>query len=525
MIITDTIYNTVKLYPRKVGVVCKGLRMTYEAFKERADRLSTGLSRLGLCKGDRAAILHYNCHVFMEVYYAAAQMGVILVPLNLRLSPRELAYMIDDSDSRLLFAHYDMEPQIMDLAKQTSALQQIVWTGKDSENPPPDATDGCRNLDYESFIEGTESGPYPEEDIHPDDPAHIFYTSGSTGKPKGAVITHKNMTYDALGTIAEYRLTDTDVYIHAAPMYHVADAPMTWAMTWCGGRHIYPGGRFEPGAVLKTFEQERVTVSKMVPTMWNMLVNHPDVGTFDCSTLRLVISGGAPIAPALVKQIMETFRCEYVQNYGMTETTQFLTISRLKENLRDLPPKERLQYQSAAGRPFLGVRLRVVDREGKDVVADGKQVGEVIVKGDTITPGYWNLPEENQKAFKEGWFYTGDLATMDAEGFIRIVDRRKDMIITGGENVYSMEVENVIQFHPAVLEAAVIGVPDPKWGEAVCAVCVLREGMIVEEAEIIQYCKTHLASYKAPKSVIFVKNLPKTGSGKIFKKALREQFG
>jgi fatty-acyl-CoA synthase len=237
-----------------------------------------------------------------------------------------------------------------------------------------------------------------------------------------------------------------------------------------------------------------------------------------------VVSGGAPISPSLVQKIMDTFGCEYVQNYGMTETTQFVTISRLKDNLLALPPEEQLKYRVTTGRPFIGVKLKVVGSDGNEVACDGKQVGEIMVKGDIVTPGYWNLPEENARSFEDGWLHTGDMAVMNEEQYITVVDRKKDMIVTGGENVFCIEVENALYKNPAVLEAAVFGVPDEKWGEAVKAVVALKKGYSVTEKEIIDFCKNLIAHYKAPKSVDILDSLPKTGSGKIFKKALKDPY-
>jgi len=248
------------------------------------------------------------------------------------------------------------------------------------------------------------------------------------------------------------------------------------------------------------------------------------VDTFDFSSLRVILSGGAPIAPELVKKIMETFKCDYVQTYGMTETSPYLTVSILKDKLRELSEGEQFVFKAKTGRPFLGVLLRVVREDGTDVRPDNMEVGEIIVKGDTVTKGYWRRPEETEKTIKDGWLYTGDMAVLDKEGYVNIVDRKKDMIITGGENVYSVEVENILYEHPAVLEAAVIGVPDPKWGEAVKAVVSLKPGCSATEEELIEYCKSRIARYKAPKSVDFVNELPKTGSGKIYKKGLREAY-
>jgi acyl-CoA synthetase (AMP-forming)/AMP-acid ligase II len=291
-----------------------------------------------------------------------------------------------------------------------------------------------------------------------------------------------------------------------------------------GGKHVVVPD-FDPPLILSAMQRERVTITNMIPTMLNMLVNTPRVETHDFSSLRAILSGGAPIAPEVVRKIMQTFKCDYIQTYGMTETSPYLTVSILKENLAHLSDKEQFVYKAKTGRPFMGVLLKVVREDGTEVTPNDEEVGEIVVKGDIVTRGYWNRPEETEKALRDGWLHTGDMAVVDGEGYVNIVDRKKDMIITGGENVYSVEVENILYTFPSVLEAAVIGVPDPKWGEAVKAVVVLKPGETATEEEIIQHCKQHMARYKAPKSIDFVSELPKTGSGKIFKKGLREKYG
>ena len=518
MIIPDTLYNTVKLYSDKEAIICPEGRFTYREFKQHIDLLASALHEAGISKGDKVAVLHSNCHIFLEIYYAAAQIGAVLVPLNTRLSPRELAFMINDSQSRMLVSQYQLWNKVSEMRGEIQGIEQIILSRAPSNFCPGDA-----EVTYQDFLESARLPRYEEKDIDPDDIAQIYYTSGSTGRPKGVIMTHKNMTAHALGTIAEYQISDEDIWIHAAPLFHITDACNTWAITWAGGKHILID-RFDPVQVIDVIEREKVTIVKLVPTMWNMLLSDPAVHQHDYSHLRLVISGGAPIALELIRKIMTNFKCEYIQNYGMTESTHFLTISRLKENLKKLPQEEQLEYRAKTGRPFIGVKMRVVDEHDHDVKPDGKQVGEIIVKGDIITPGYWRLPEENARAFKDGWLYTGDLATIDAEGYINIVGRRKDMIVTGGENVFSIEVEKVLYLHPDIIEASVLGVPDPKWGEAVKAVCVLKKGRSVSEEELILFCKEHLTHYKAPKSVDFVDALPKTGSGKIDKKTLKENY-
>jgi acyl-CoA synthetase (AMP-forming)/AMP-acid ligase II len=306
-------------------------------------------------------------------------------------------------------------------------------------------------------------------------------------------------------------------------MFHLADAWATWAITWVGGTHIFVSS-FEPSAVLETMEHEQVTITNMIPTMLNLLVNHPDAKRQAYSSLRVLLSGGAPIAPEVVKKLVTTFRCDYIQTYGMTESSPYLTMSILKDHLAGLPDEEQLKIKAKTGREFIAVQLKVVREDGMEVARDEQEVGEIIVKGDIVTPAYWKLPEETEKTIKDGWLYTGDLAIMDAEGYVTIVDRKKDMILTGGENVYSTEVENVLYMHPAILEAAVIGVPDENWGEMVKAIVVLKQGMDATEDEIIDFCKERLARYKAPKSVEFLEALPKTGPGKIAKRELREKY-
>jgi acyl-CoA synthetase (AMP-forming)/AMP-acid ligase II len=290
-----------------------------------------------------------------------------------------------------------------------------------------------------------------------------------------------------------------------------------------GGKHVVVED-FDPSLILSTLQDEGITITNMIPTMLNILVNTPGVDRYDFSSLRAILSGGAPIASEVVRRVMETFKCDYIQTYGMTETSPYLTLSILKENLIHLSPEEQFQYKARTGRPFIGVLLKVVREDGSEVSPNDEEVGEIIVKGDIVTEGYLNRPEETAVSLKDGWLYTGDMATLNGEGYVNIVDRKKDVIITGGESVYSIEIENVLYTHPSVLEGAAIGVPDPKWGEAVKAVVVLKTGHHATEEEIIQHCKKQIARYKAPKSVDFVRELPKTGSGKIYKKGLKARY-
>ena len=512
-----TLNKALELYPQRVGVIGGDRAFTYAEIGDRVRGLARFFQARGIQPGDRISILEVNSHAYLETYYAAAGIGAILNPLNYRLAPREIAYILNDSGTRWLVAAPRFASLVKGILDEDTPLAGIIWIG----DMPYDST-GVAFFSFEAAIK-SHGGHFEPLAVDENDVAHLYYTSGTTGHPKGVMLTHKNVCLHALGTIAELKLADTDVWGHIAPMFHLADAWATFAITWVGGKHVMVG-QFEPEAVMETIAQQGITLSNMIPTMLNLMIKHPRVAEFDYSSLRVILSGGAPIAPQVVKSIIEAFGCDYIQTYGMTETSPYLTFSILKEHLRELPPEEQLKYKSRTGRPFIGVDLKVVDEAGAPIKADDQQVGEIWVRGDTVTPGYWNLPQETKNAFTNGWLHTGDLAVVDAEGYVNIVDRRKDMIVTGGENVYSTEVENVLYMHPKVLEAAVFGVPDEKWGEAVTAAVVLRENETATEKEIIQFCRKYQAAYKAPKTIIFLDELPKTGSGKITKKALRDPY-
>jgi len=517
MNLTETLHKAYKFFPNKQAIVCRGDRWTYQEFFDRINRLSHCLKDIGVKKDDKVAILHPNCHYFLEAYYGIAQIGAISVPINFRLSPREIGFILQDSESKGLIVDPMFQEKIDSIRGEIQGIEKVLWTGESKVNK------GLKDLNYEAMLHQANYHILSEPVITGEDIAQIYYTSGTTGRPKGVMLSHKNVYTHALGTIGEVHLTDRDVWIHVAPLFHLADAWATWAITWVGGTHVLIS-EFDAKVVLETIEREKVTLTNLIPTMLNLMVNHPDVGKFDYRSLRVLLSGGAPIAPEVVRKIVETFKCDYIQTYGMTETSPYLTLSILKEHLNKLPYEDQLRFKSKTGREFIGVELKVVNEGGEEVKKDEKEVGEIIVKGDIVTKGYWRLPEETEKSIKDGWLYTGDMAVIDEEGYVTIVDRKKDMILTGGENVYSTEVENVLYMHPAILECAVVGVPDEKWGEAVKGIVVLKPGQKSTEQEIIQFCKDRMTHYKAPKSIDFIDALPRTGSGKIHKKGLRDRY-
>ena len=505
--------QALKHYANKEAIVCNDRRFTYEEFDSRVARLAGYLQKQGIRKGDVVSILHYNCHCYLEAYFAAALSGAILNSINVRLSPREIKYILQDSESKLLITNQRYAEQ---LRKVDYAFGSIIWTGTDL----PKALPGKY---YEDIIDGGAFDDFIPVSVHKHDVAHLYYTSGTTGKPKGVPLSHENVTIHSLWAIEEFDISERDNWLHAAPMFHLADAWASFALTYAGAQHTMLND-FREQEAFTAIEKEQVTISNMIPTMLNMLIHYNGIEKYDLAGLRVILSGGAPIAPQLVREIMEKFGCDYIQTYGMTETCPYLTISKLHDHLQRLPFEDQLHYKAKTGRPFAGVRMRVVTDNGNDVTPNGEDVGEIIVKGDTVTSGYWNLPEETGKTIVDGWLHTGDMATIDGEGYVNIVDRKKDIIITGGENVYSTEVEYVIYEHPAVLEVAVVGIPDKKWGEVVKAFVVLKGEITASEEEIICFVKERIASFKAPKAVAFIDALPKTGSGKITKRALRDRM-
>jgi len=508
--------NTSQVHPDKIAVVCGRKKFTYLQFKNRVDKLAGSLRSLRIKKGDRIVIFHQNCHIFLESYFAVAKIGAVLVPINYRLNKEDFDYIINDSQAKMLITQFEFYDQV-DRDKYDVPLILVVAEGKDGENSASKSS-----LNYESLIKRGTNNPEHEVVIEDADTAQIYYTSGTTGRPKGVILTHGNNLEHARASASEFCLTPEDNWLHVSPLFHLADAWAVWAMTLSAATHVMIPC-FESCSVLQSIQDHHVTLSNFIPTMLNILVNISGVQNYDFSSLRLILSGGAPIARDVVKKVIKTFRCDYMQTYGMTETSPFLTISKLSENMAALSFEEKLHYKSKTGRPFSGIQLKVIKENGCQVKPNDKDVGEILVKGKTITPGYWQLPEETTKRIINGWLHTRDLAVVDPEGFLTIVDRMDDQILSGGENVYSIEVEDVLYSHPAVLEAAVFGLSDPIWGEIVTAVVVKKEEGF-DENDIIRYCKEKLAPFKSPKKVFFTDELPKTGSLKIHKYKLREKY-
>ncbi len=517
MLLSGILQDADEKHGNEPAVECGATRYTYSELNDRVERFAWALKKQGIGFPDRVALVHRNCHYFLESYFATARIGAVSVPVNFRLSVGDIAYILEDSGSRSVIVEGHLYESVRPALEQTPNLNLTVVTGESSDLDLPD-----RAVRYTDFIKKSRQ-ELPKPEIRDYKIANLYYTSGTTGKPKGVILTHRNNYIHAVNAIKEIQLNGKDTWLHVSPMYHLADAWSTWAITMVGGKHLF-APETDAGKVLRTIESGRATVSNFIPTMLARIVNHPDINGIDLGSFRLVMSGGAPIAPDVIRDVIETFGCEYIQTYGLTETSPYLTMTILKDRLKHLPFEERLEYLATAGRPFKDVQLKVVRKNGEEVEADNREVGEIIAKGETITPGYWRLHEETGKRIVDGWLHTRDLATVNPEGYVTIVDRMDDMIITGGENVYSIEVENVLNGHPKVSEAAVIGLKDELWGERIVAI-IVPKGEVPTEQEIIDYCKRELASFKAPKEIILTDKIPMTTSGKIKKNLLRQKYG
>ncbi|BBX26244.1 long-chain fatty acid--CoA ligase [Mycolicibacterium alvei] len=487
--------------------ICAGRERTFAAVAARVARLAGGLRDLGVKSGDRVAMLALNSDCYHEYLLAVPWADGVLNPVNIRWSAAEIIYALNDSGTKALIVD-DAHLELLDpIRSGCTQLSTVIYCGAGTA---PEGT-----VDYEQLLAGAAA----VEDARRggNELAGVFYTGGTTGDPKGVMLSHAAMVTSWLGALASGHLFASGQrsrYLHAAPMFHLADLAAWGAATLLGGTHVMVP-RFDPIAVLSTIQSHRVTDVALVPTMVQAIVDHPDLSTYDLTSVRTVLYGASPIPQALLERAAAALPdARFTQAYGMTELSPIATL---------LGPEDHINpaLLRSAGRAAPNCEVRIVDDGGAEVPRG--TVGEIVVRGGNVMLGYWNKPHETAAAVRDGWMYTGDGGFMDEAGYVFIVDRLKDMIVTGGENVYSVEVENAVARNPGVAQCAVIGVPDQDWGERVHAVVVLRPGAQATDEEIRRHAKQYIAGYKAPRSVEFVEALPVSAAGKVLKRELRKQ--
>ena len=503
-------------HARRTAVVCGNERFTYLQFAERAKRLAGALKSAGVQSGDRVAFLSTNCHRLLEAYYGVLEAGAILLPLNVRLSAQELSYVLNHSGASVLFFQRRFAELVEAFrAKLTSVKKLYLLDDVVTEA-------WAERQNYDELIARAQPCQADVLQVDENAVAELFYTSGTSAEPKGVMLTHRNIHLHALNTALGLNRDDDAVELHTIPLFHANGWGAAHFLTLLGGKHVMVQ-RFDPTEVFRLIEAERVHYLSLVPAMATALVNCPERTKYDLSSLKRINIGGAASSPTLVREVEEKLRCLCFAGYGLTETSPVLTVSLMKPGL-NWEGEEKYEGQAMAGYAMPTVELRVVDVDEQDVPKDGKSIGEVIARSDGVMKGYWNQPEASAEALRGNWFHTGDMAIWNEDGYILIVDRKKDIIVSGGENVSSLEVEKTILSHPAVMETAVVPMPDQKWGEVPKAYVVLRPNERVGEMELIEHCRTRLAHYKCPRSIEFMESLPRTGTGKVLKRDLRKNL-
>ncbi|MEA2646686.1 MAG: hypothetical protein QOE92_1769 [Chloroflexota bacterium] len=501
------------VHARRTAVVDGDVRLTYAELAARVRGLGTGLTELGLKPGDVVGCISLNTHQHLECWLGLPYHGLVLNDLNIRLAPPEQEFMLQDCDTAALVvdpAHLELG---LRLQQACPRVRHVILAGAG------EAPDGVLSWDALAA-----SGPRPHADVDATTIAAISYTGGTTGRPKGVMLSHGNLVANAKHVLITMGHRTDDTYLHAIPMFHSGDGLHTFATTWVGATHTFVPS-FDPDRLTAAIEKERVTLTVLVPSMISMLVNHPSTATRDLSSLRFLLYGASPMPGALQRQAAGLIKTDWAQGYGLTEAAPLVSFLSPRDHALGLGGEEpHAGRLASAGVPVVGVQVEIHRLDGS--LADTGEVGEIWVRGPNVMAGYWHREEETAAAITpDRWLRTGDMARADEDGYLFIVDRLHDVVITGGENVFSTEVEDALYSHPAVLEAAVIAVPDEKWGERVHAVVVLRPQHEAGEDEIIAHCRTRIAGYKVPRSLeLRAEPLPKAGPGKIAKRELRQPF-
>ena len=501
-----------KLYPEREALVDGDLRLTYEQFFNRCDRWSAGLQALGVKRGDRVAYISPNTHAQLESFYAAPQIGAVLVPVNYRLTADDFVYLINHSGAKIVCAHTDYLDAIDGIRSQLPNVSAFV------------ALENGANrqgwLDYETLLADS-SAEFDRPTLQETDLLTINYTSGTTSRPKGVMITHRNAYVNVVGTLIHHAMSASDRYLWTLPMFHANGWTFVWIVTAVGATHVCLR-KVEPVAIFEKIKQENITMLCAAPTVLISIANGPAELTREaCRGIR-ILTAGAPPAAATIERIEGELGWVITQAYGLTETSPFITICEPRPEHEGLAAAERCAIKACQGVELLtSGELRVVDEAGHEVPHDGETQGEIIVRGNAVMKGYYEDPEATAEAIRDGWFHTGDAAVVHANGYAEIRDRIKDVIISGGENISSVEVEGVLLRHPAVQEVAIVGLPHERWGEAPHAFVVLKAGAAATEEELCEFSRANLAHFKAPQGCTFLAELPKTATGKVQKFVLR----
>ncbi len=508
MQLTQALTRALQTRSRNAATIYSGRMRTWGEIGARVPRLAAGLRALGLTPGDRLAVLSLNSDNYIELFFAAAWARLVLVPLNTRWAVPENIYTLKDAGCVALIVDDTFAGQVPDLLNGHSMAHILYW----GDDRAPHGMKDC-----EALIRDT--APMPDECGEGDDLCGIYYTGGTTGHPKGVMLSHKNFCAASVNWIATLHFSEDTVYMHSAGLFHLAGASPAFALTMAGGTHVCLP-KFDAVLAFEAIEQHRINYVLFVPTMINMMLNHPDFDRYDLTSVRYCEYGASPMPDAvLAAAIQKLPSWEFIQGYGMTESAALTVSLPWKYHFDGTHGKAKRQ---AAGRAAYGVDVKIVDPHGVELPRG--EIGEIAVRGAQVMLGYWNKPDATAAALRNGWMHTGDGAYMDEDGFVFIVDRVKDMIISGGENIYSREVENAVHAHPAVRECAAIGVPDEKWGEAVLAIVTLKDGQHASAEDIIAHCHTLIANYKCPRKVEFRDALPLSGAGKIMKNVLRDPY-
>ena len=499
-----------RLYPEREAVVDGDLRLTYREFFERCDRWSAALQKLGVRPGDRVAYIAPNTHAQLESFYAVPQIGAIVVPINYRLTPADFTYLIQHSGAKVVCAHSDYLDAVDSIRGELPDVQAFVAL----ESPR------AGWLDYEALL-GDSPAAFDRPEIRETDLITINYTSGTTSRPKGVMITHRNAYMNVVGTLVHHPMSCADRYLWTLPMFHANGWTFVWIVTAAGGTHVCLR-KVDPAGVFASVKNERITMLCAAPTVLIGIACAPaELRAGTGGPLR-ILTAGAPPAAATIERVEGELGWTVTQVYGLTETAPFITICEPRPEHAALPFAERATIKARQGVELItSGELAVHDESGAEVPSDGETLGEIVVRGNVVMKGYFNDPEATAQALRGGWFHTGDAAVVHPDGYVEIRDRLKDVIISGGENISSVEVEGVLLRHPAVQEVAIVGLPHEKWGEAPHAFVVLRAGAQAEADELRAFARTHLAHFKAPHGVTFLAELPKTATGKVQKYVLR----